>query len=230
MRTTLLLLTALAAPVAASAQTLLVENFAYPDSTVIGGSGTSPTAPNPATGWASHSGTPGQIKTGVSDNLTFTSTPAYPSQSGAGIRLFSSRGEDINHSFAEQVEGASTVSVYASVLVRPDALPNGTTGSYFLNLANTATAGTTFSARVFMAQGLVDPTRVRFGISTISNVPVFAVGEYALGTTLLLAVLFGALLAGLVLTVGVIWPLRLQLRQRAKGTASDAPPVAVAHD
>lgn len=188
MRKTLLLLAALAAPAAASAQTLLVENFAYPDSTVIGGTGTAPTPVNPATGWATHSGTPGQIKPGATDNLTFTSTPAYPSQSGAGIRLFSARtsGEDINHTFAEQTEGAATKSIYVSALVRPDALPNGTTGSYFLNLANTAVSGTTFSARVFMAQGLVDPTRVRFGITTIGNVPVFAPTEYALGTKLLL--------------------------------------------
>ncbi len=186
MRKTLLLLAALAAPAAASAQTLLVENFAYPDSTVIGGTGTAPTPVNPATGWATHSGATSQIKPGVTDNLTFTSTPAYPSQSGAGIRLFSSRGEDINHTFAEQTEGAATKSIYVSALVRPDALPNGTTGSYFLNLASTAVTGATFSARVFMAQGLVDPTRVRFGITTIGNVPVFGLTEYALGTKLLI--------------------------------------------
>ena len=83
-------------------------------------------------------------------------------------------------------------------------------------------------ALLFVAFGVIfgalnrAPVRIELGFRTLEDV--------TLGTTLLVAVLFGALLAGLVLTVGVIWPLRLQLRQRAKGTASDAPPVAVAHD
>ena len=188
MRSTLLLAAlGLALPSAASAQILLTENFAYPDSTALSGAGFTPIAPNPQTGWGTHSGTAGQIKTGMTDNLAFTSTPGYSAQSGGGIRLFAARGEDISKTFAAQTEDATaTKSVYMSALVRPDAVPNGTNGSYFLNLANTAVTGATFSARVFMAQGVVDPTKVRFGITTIGNVPVFAPTEYAIGTTVLL--------------------------------------------
>ena len=47
------------------------------------------------------------------------------------------------------------------------------------------------------------------------------------GTVLLLAVLAGALLAGLVLTAGVIWPLRLQLK---RGQPAPEPPSAELHD
>ena len=127
-----------------------------------------------------------RIKTGMTWNQTFTSTPAYASQTGGGLNLLRTRSEDINRKFAPQVEGASTVSVYVSAVVTPTEAPNGSNGSYFLNLANTATAGTSFSARVFMAQGVVDATRVRFGITTIGNVPVFGATEYAVGTKVLL--------------------------------------------
>ena len=81
-------------------------------------------------------------------------------------------------------------------------------------------------ALLFVAFGVIfgalnrAPVRIELGFRTLADV--------TLGTTLLVAVLFGALLAGLVLTVGVIWPLRLRLRQRPKG--ADAPPVAVPHD
>jgi putative membrane protein len=78
-------------------------------------------------------------------------------------------------------------------------------------------------ALLFVAVGVLfgalnqSPVRIELGFHTIANA--------TLGTTLLLALLAGALLAGLVLTVGVIWPLRLRLR---RGT----PPVDVAapHD
>ena len=50
------------------------------------------------------------------------------------------------------------------------------------------------------------PVRIELGFATIDDL--------ALGPTLLLTLLAGALLAGLVLTVGVIWPLRLRLHQR----------------
>ena len=64
------------------------------------------------------------------------------------------------------------------------------------------------------------PVRIELGFTTLDGL--------SLGPTLLLALLAGALLAGLVLTVGVIWPLRLRLRQR--GIAPDAPTPAPGHD
>ena len=64
-----------------------------------------------------------------------------------------------------------------------------------------------------------EPVRIELGFYTIDDM--------TLGITLLLAVLVGALLAGLVLTVGVIWPLRHRLRRTA---ATDAPVAPAAHD
>jgi putative membrane protein len=52
-----------------------------------------------------------------------------------------------------------------------------------------------------------DPVRIDLGFRSFEN--------FSLGTSLLLAVLLGALLAGLVLTAGVIWPLRHRLRRRS---------------
>ena len=80
-------------------------------------------------------------------------------------------------------------------------------------------------ALLFIALGVLfgalnrEPVRIEFGFHTIENA--------TLGPTLLLAMLAGALLAGLVLTVGVIWPLRHRLR---KGATAEAPSVPVAHD
>ncbi len=51
-----------------------------------------------------------------------------------------------------------------------------------------------------------DPVRIELGFHSFTGVP--------LGATLLIAVLVGALLAGLVLTVGVVWPLRHRLRRQ----------------
>ncbi|KFN45263.1 lipopolysaccharide assembly protein LapA domain-containing protein [Arenimonas composti] len=57
------------------------------------------------------------------------------------------------------------------------------------------------------------PVDVELGFHTLTDV--------TLGTALLLALLAGALLAGLVLTLGVVWPLRLRLR-RAETPATPA--------
>lgn len=51
------------------------------------------------------------------------------------------------------------------------------------------------------------PVRIDLGFLSFEN--------FSLGTSLLLAVLLGALLAGLVLTAGVIWPLRHRLRRNS---------------
>jgi putative membrane protein len=67
-----------------------------------------------------------------------------------------------------------------------------------------------------------DPARIELGFRSIDGIP--------LGVTLLLAVLVGALLAGLVLTVGVIWPLRHRLRRGVVADAPSVPVVPVAHE
>ena len=80
-------------------------------------------------------------------------------------------------------------------------------------------------ALLFIALGIVfaalnrEPVHIEFGFHTIESA--------SLGFTLLLAMLAGALLAGLVLTVGVIWPLRHRLRRAAPVDAATTP---VAHD
>ncbi len=81
-------------------------------------------------------------------------------------------------------------------------------------------------ALLFIAFGVLfgalnrDPVRIELGFHTIDNA--------TLGITVLLALLSGALLAGLVLTVGVIWPLRHRLRRG--GHAVDAAGTPVAHE
>ena len=80
-------------------------------------------------------------------------------------------------------------------------------------------------ALLFIALGVLfgalnrDPVRIEFGFRTIEDL--------TLGLALLLAMGVGALLAGLVLMVGVIWPLRHRLR---RGTSVDGPSAPVAHD
>ena len=56
--------------------------------------------------------------------------------------------------------------------------------------------------------GALNRDRVRIDLGFLSF------ESFSLGTSLLLAVLLGALLAGLVLTAGVIWPMRHRLRRR----------------
>ena len=82
-------------------------------------------------------------------------------------------------------------------------------------------------ALLFVALGVLfgalnrDPVRIELGFHTIQGA--------TLGPTVLLALLAGALLAGLVLTVGVIWPLRHRLRRLAP-PADTAPSPPVAHE
>ena len=185
MRKALLLgLAALALPAAVSAQVLFQENFAYPAGTPIGGTGASPTLPNATTGWATHSGTSGQLLVNGT-GLTFASIPTYPSQTGGSLNLLSTQGEDISHQFTPQVPSLTTTSVYVSALVRPDATPNGTNGSYFLHVAQSSVAGTTFRGRVFMGAS-PNPGNVRFGITVAGNTPVMGTTDVPIGTTVLL--------------------------------------------
>ena len=66
-------------------------------------------------------------------------------------------------------------------------------------------------ALMFVAVGVLfgalnrTPVRIDLGFATIE--------QANLGTSLLAAVLSGAIIAGLVLTAAVVWPLRRQLRQ-----------------
>jgi uncharacterized integral membrane protein len=62
-----------------------------------------------------------------------------------------------------------------------------------------------------------EPVDIELGFHTIENA--------TLGITMLVALLAGALLAGLVLTVGVIWPLRHRLR-RGGADAAVSPPAS----
>ncbi|WP_377003512.1 lipopolysaccharide assembly protein LapA domain-containing protein [Coralloluteibacterium thermophilus] len=52
-----------------------------------------------------------------------------------------------------------------------------------------------------------------FGLRQIEAAPV--------GLSLLVALLLGAIVGGLVLELGVIWPLRRRLRQQASATVAD---------
>lgn len=84
-------------------------------------------------------------------------------------------------------------------------------------------------ALLFVALGVLfgalnrDPVRIDLGITHLESL--------SLGTSLLLAVLLGAVLAGFVLTAGVVWPLRHRLRRRASGKPDPVPePAAESHD
>ena len=74
-------------------------------------------------------------------------------------------------------------------------------------------------ALLFVAFGVLfgalnrDPVRIDLGLWQLESL--------SLGTSLLLALLVGALLAGIVLTASVIWPLRHRLR-RGRGAPADA--------
>ncbi|MFY2764907.1 lipopolysaccharide assembly protein LapA domain-containing protein [Arenimonas sp. MALMAid1274] len=79
-------------------------------------------------------------------------------------------------------------------------------------------------ALLFIALGVLfgamnrDPVRIELGFANLDT---------SLGISLLLAVLAGALLAGLVLTAGVIWPLRHRLR---RGAPTSDPILPASHD
>ena len=67
--------------------------------------------------------------------------------------------------------------------------------------------------------GALNQTPVRIELGFLSF-------DATLGTTLLMALLAGAVLAGLVLTIGVIWPLRLRLRRGTPAAEAVATPAA----
>lgn len=84
-------------------------------------------------------------------------------------------------------------------------------------------------ALVFIALGVLfgalnrDPVRIDLGVTHVQSL--------SLGTSLLLAVLLGAVLAGFVLTAGVVWPLRHRLRRRAAAKPEPSPaPTPEGHD
>jgi uncharacterized integral membrane protein len=80
-------------------------------------------------------------------------------------------------------------------------------------------------ALLFVALGVLfgalnrTPVHVDLGFAALDAVN--------LGTVLLVAMLVGALLAGLVLTATVVWPLRARLRRSLPG---NDPPAAATHD
>jgi len=60
-----------------------------------------------------------------------------------------------------------------------------------------------------------DPVSIDLGLWQVQSL--------SLGTSLLLAVLFGAVLAGFVLTASVVWPLRHRLRRGKTAQSAPAP-------
>ena len=84
-------------------------------------------------------------------------------------------------------------------------------------------------ALLFVALGVLfgalnrEPVNIDLGLVQLQSL--------SLGTSLLLAVLVGAVLAGFVITATVVWPLRHRLRRgAAKAPAAEAAPVAEGHD
>ena len=80
-------------------------------------------------------------------------------------------------------------------------------------------------ALLFVAVGVLFGALNRTPVSI--DLGFLAIARANLGTSLLAAVLFGAIIAGLVLTVAVVWPLRRQLR---RGLVSPEPTASERHD
>lgn len=82
-------------------------------------------------------------------------------------------------------------------------------------------------ALIFIGLGVLfgalnrDPVRIDLGLVHVESL--------SLGTSLLLAVLAGAVLAGFVITATVVWPLRHRLRRGASADTTAAP-APDAHD
>lgn len=81
-----------------------------------------------------------------------------------------------------------------------------------------------FLALLFVLLGVLfsalnrDPVRIDLGFASVDTF---------LGAALLLAVLAGAVLAGLVLLAGVVWPMRRRLRAERRDAS---PPPSEGHD
>jgi hypothetical protein len=151
------------------AQTLFIENFDHP-----------PGTPLTNLGWVAYSGTENQMV--IADgNLIFDGYPA--SGKGNSTIIYGGPGfrEDVYFAFAEQNTGA----VYVFFLVNVASSTGGGNGDYFFALAPSFPE-IHFRAKVFLKDTLGG---VRFGISKGSSTdPVYALGVYPFGSTVLLAV------------------------------------------
>jgi hypothetical protein len=141
-------------------QPLLVENFDYPDGTLL-----------TSVGWSTHSGAGTQSVDVTVPGLSFT---GYPLSGIGGAARIDNTGEDVNKTFPVQTTG----TVYAAFLVKVNSSADG----YFMHLGGDP-IGTTFRGKLFLI-GSADP--FNFGLSVGSNTatPVTS-GSYSYGTTYL---------------------------------------------
>jgi len=161
------------------AQTLLSEDFSYSTGQLTsGGSGANVSGGN----WSSFSGTANYIPVS-SGSLTYT---GYPN-SGVGNKIdiisTTASAEDASRTF----NAVTTGKLYASFLVNITdtvglPLNSSATGDYFVSLQPT-----TYFARVVVRKA-ASTNEVQFGIkATSSATAVWASGNYAIGTTHLIA-------------------------------------------
>ena len=145
-------------------QALLVENFEYPEGTLLVNAG-----------WAAHSGAGQSSIAVVSPGLTFSGY--YGSGIGNAAAMITS-GEDVNRGFVSQ----NTGSIYVAFLVNISAATTG--GDYFIHFTQTAGGSAAgFFTRVFARRDAEN--NLAFGISKggAANYTGF---DYSLNTTYLL--------------------------------------------
>lgn len=140
-------------------QPLLVENFDYPNGTLLN-----------TVGWTAHSGTDNPVDV-VVPGLVFT---GYPLSNIGGAARLDNNYEDVHKTFASQASG----TLYVAFMVKVDAMVAG----YFLHLGQT-TIGTTFFGRVSVAAGT--GSNFKFGLAKSTETAVTTTTEYTLGTTYL---------------------------------------------
>lgn len=148
-----------------------------------------------ANGWATHSGTAGQlaIVETPSDNGNSLSYPGLVASTGNRIAMVAGNSEDVNFPLTATL---TTGTVYYSALVKVlDAaqldLNSSTIGSYGLALTSVVGASTTaFQARIYTKQGATPNT---FVVGVLNNsggtaTPSFISTDLAINTTHLLVV------------------------------------------
>lgn len=142
-----------------NSQPLLVENFDYPNGTLLN-----------TVGWTAHSGTDNPVDV-IVPGLTFS---GYPLSNIGGAARLDNNYEDVNKTFASQ----STGTLYVAFMVKVDAMVAG----YFLHLGQTV-IGTTFFGRVSIAAGT--GSNYKFGLAKSTETAITTTTEYTLGTTYL---------------------------------------------
>ncbi len=148
----------------AYSQPLLIENFDYPDGTLLN-----------TVGWTAHSGTDNPIDV-VVPSLSFA---GYPLTNIGGAARLDANYEDVHKTFTAQTSG----TVYAAFMVKVIASAEG----YFMHIAGNP-IGSIFRGKIFMV-GTADP--FNFGLSVGSNTvtPVTG-GSYNFNTTYLFVLIY----------------------------------------